>query len=589
MITIGSVVAGYRIERVLGAGGMGTVYLARNPELPRRDALKVLSAELSHDPAFRARFIREADVAANLHHPNIVSIYSRGETDEGQLWIAMQFVDGTDADDALRAGTMTPARAVHIIGEVARAVDYAHRHNVVHRDIKPANFLLSSDNIIPERVLLGDFGIARSLDDFGLTVTGSIIATMAYAAPEVLAGLAFDRRADLYSLGCSLFRLLTGNTPFAAAAANGPAAVMMAHLHHPPPRVTDRVPGLPAALDAVIAIALAKNPAERFQSAGQFASAAAAALQDRPAPGALARALPPAEVNAYPGPAVSNWWQPPAGARTMHAASALPTQVRFPTGPRPYPPRAPARPRLRRRWFFGPLAAAVVLVTATGTALILTREQRHQTAAVPTMTTARTTTSAAPPPTPVVRMSALRDLLAPVDQINQVMAWVNPQIFSISTPWDLSDELVEQECVGAYEVGQQKVYDKYGYAGYELQQLVDNEVPPDMLVQSVIGFPRADQAQAAVSDQVHQWDQCANRAVTFHHHDVTTPMTFGATTTDPNGIHIISHQVGSPSQESCTHALTARNNVVVDVSACSTKPGNQAVEIADQIAARIHS
>src|SRR6201985_1642933 len=107
MIAIGSIVSGYRVERVLGAGGMGTVYLAQNPELPRRDALKVLSAQLSHDPAFRARFVREADVAARLQHPNIVSIYSRGETDERQLWIAMQFVDGTDADAALRAGTMT--------------------------------------------------------------------------------------------------------------------------------------------------------------------------------------------------------------------------------------------------------------------------------------------------------------------------------------------------------------------------------------------------------------------------------------------------------------------------------------------------
>ena len=179
-------------------------------------------------------------MAAALDHPNIVSIHQRGRTD-GQLWIAMQFVDGTDANAALRAGTMTPARAVHIIGEVAKALDYAHQRGVVHRDIKPANFLLSGPIGRDERVLLGDFGIARALDDAGLTVTGSVTATVAYAAPEVLAGQPFDGRADLYSLACTLFRLLTGQAPFPTA--NGPAAVVAAHLHAPPPRVSDAVPG----------------------------------------------------------------------------------------------------------------------------------------------------------------------------------------------------------------------------------------------------------------------------------------------------------------------------------------------------------
>ena len=166
---------------------------------------------------FRARFVREANVASKLDHPNIVSIYNRGETEDGQLWIAMQFVEGTDADAALRAGTMTPVRAVHVVTEVAKALDHAHHRNVVHRDIKPANFLLSGPSGPTERVLLADFGIARALDDIGLTVTGAVMATVAYAAPEVLAGQPFDRRADIYSLGCSMFRMLTGQTPFASS------------------------------------------------------------------------------------------------------------------------------------------------------------------------------------------------------------------------------------------------------------------------------------------------------------------------------------------------------------------------------------
>ena len=228
-----------------------------------------------------------------------MSIYRRGEF-EGQLWIAMQFVDGCgDADAALRAGTMTPARAVHIIREVGKALDYAHQRGVVHRDVKPANFLLSGPAGPDERVLLGDFGIARALADVGLTVTGSVTATVAYAAPEALAGQPFDGRADLYSLGFTLFRLLTGRTPFATT--NGAAAVMAAHLHAPPPRVTDVVPGLSTQMDQVIAVGMAKDPAQRFSSARGLAEATAAALNDRTVQlTAPWKSIPRGQANSFP-------------------------------------------------------------------------------------------------------------------------------------------------------------------------------------------------------------------------------------------------------------------------------------------------
>src|SRR5690242_768755 len=201
VLSVGTVVAGYTVEGVLGAGGMGTVYRARNPSLPRSDALKVLSAELSQDPQFRARFTREAELAATLDHPNIVTVYNRGETEQQQLWIAMQYVAGTDADAEIREGRMTPARAVHITTEVAKALDYAHRRQLLHRDVKPANFLLTADD--EERVFLADFGIARALDEaVGLTQTGMVMASVAYAAPASLGGLPVDHRADIYSLGC---------------------------------------------------------------------------------------------------------------------------------------------------------------------------------------------------------------------------------------------------------------------------------------------------------------------------------------------------------------------------------------------------
>jgi len=333
VLSVGSVIAGYRIEEVLGAGGMGTVYRARHPSLPRSDALKVLSEQLSQDPQFRARFAREAELAATLDHPNVVTVYNRGETD-GQLWIAMQYVAGSDADKEITQGRMTPARAVYIVGEVAKALDYAHRRHLLHRDVKPANFLLSHDD---ERVLLADFGIARALDEtVGLTQTGMVMASVAYAAPEGLAGENIDHRADVYSLGCSLYRMLTGTSPFARS--GGMAAVAAAHLTEAPPRPTTKVPGLPVAFDAVIAKAMAKNPNDRYRSAGELAAAAAHALNDTTG-----------AVNAM--------------SRPVSVTAPWPSS---PTPPQPvYPPPITVQPIAPpRRWLPVAIVAAVALVAA---------------------------------------------------------------------------------------------------------------------------------------------------------------------------------------------------------------------------------
>lgn len=273
----GASVSGYRIERVIGSGRMGTIYLAQSPDLPRHDALKVLNGDLVDDPGFRARFLREADVGAQLSHPNIVAVYRRGSTEDGGLWIAMQYVDGVDADTALRSGMMTPVRAVHIVVEIAKALDYAHSKGIVHRDVKPANFLLSGSVGRDERVLLGDFGIAHAGGSDHTDTDGPVMATVAYAAPEVLNRHPVDGRTDIYSLGCSLFRMLTGVMPFPS---NGDAeAVIRSHLHAPPPRVTAVAPGLSSGFDAVIAKVMAKDPADRFQTGQEFASAAVAALR----------------------------------------------------------------------------------------------------------------------------------------------------------------------------------------------------------------------------------------------------------------------------------------------------------------------
>ncbi len=260
---------------MLGAGGMGTVYLAQQPRLGRRVALKVLTETFGLDPKTRSAFDREAAVAARLDHPNIVPVYDRSPAGDPSLWLTMRYIDGGDVATLLdvNPGGLAPARAIRILADAARALDYAHAQGVLHRDVKPANLLIDNDQRHGERAVLTDFGIARTLDD---TVTMSGIAvSFAYAAPERFTSADSDHRADIYSLGCTLFQLLTGQPPFPR---KDQAAVVGAHLTAPPPAPRDVRPELPAELDAVIATALAKAPQERYSSCLALAEAATQAL-----------------------------------------------------------------------------------------------------------------------------------------------------------------------------------------------------------------------------------------------------------------------------------------------------------------------
>ncbi|MGK8507092.1 serine/threonine-protein kinase [Nocardia asiatica] len=274
-VTEGMDFAGYRIERRIGIGGMGTVFLAQHPRLPRKDALKILSDGHTGDPVFRARFLREASIAARVRHPNLVAVRDRGQHG-GRLWIAMQYVDGVDLAQLIRRGSdaLPLDRAVRIIAEVAKGLDALHRKGLLHRDVKPANILVAEQDGRPDRVLVTDFGIARPADEPTTSPGGGLSATLAYAAPEQISGGQVDHRADIYALGCVLYELLTGSVPFSR---DTPPAVMYAHLHDPPPTLENR--GLPSGFDDVIATALAKDPADRFASCGALAAAAEAAAQ----------------------------------------------------------------------------------------------------------------------------------------------------------------------------------------------------------------------------------------------------------------------------------------------------------------------
>ncbi len=281
----GDVVAGYRIEALAGHGGMGVVYRAREPELGRSVALKLIAPERARDPGFRELFVRESLAAASLEHPNVIPIYRAGD-DDGRLFIAMRYVEGsTLRDEIARARRLPPGRATRLVAQVAAALDAAHARGLVHRDVKPANVLLAAVGD-EEHVYLSDFGVSLATtgdgdggdgDGTGDLAPGRFAGTLSYLAPEQIRGEPVDARTDVYALGCVLFESLTGTVPFSG---DDRGAVLAAHLTMPPPRVSELVHDVPPGFDEVVATALAKRPDDRYPSAGALARAALALRYD---------------------------------------------------------------------------------------------------------------------------------------------------------------------------------------------------------------------------------------------------------------------------------------------------------------------
>jgi hypothetical protein len=340
----GDVFAGHRVTGVAGTGGMGVVYRAIQLDLDRTVALKLIASHLAEDPAFRERFVRESRLAASIDHPNVIPIYYTGEH-EGALYIAMRYVDGSDLRTLVRAGgRLQPPRAVPIVAQVASALDAAHARGIVHRDVKPANVLLGSG----DHAYLTDFGLTKLIASHsGATQTGGgWVGTLGFAAPEQIRGERVDARADVYALGCLLFHTLSGTAPYAR---DSDEATLWAHLNDPPPDLRERAPDVPEALQAVVARALAKDPDERFQSAGDLGRAGLAAI-GRPEP-------PRAERRVATGAAA------PQEAET---AASPDLALTVPAG-EPDPPRRGAR---RPAWAWA-LAALPVVALAVVAALAL--------------------------------------------------------------------------------------------------------------------------------------------------------------------------------------------------------------------------
>jgi hypothetical protein len=316
----GARVAGYRLERPLGRGGMAVVYLARDERLDRLVALKVLAPALAADEGFRTRFIRESRAAAAVDHPHIIPVFEAGEAG-GVLYIAMRYVPGGDVGTIVRReGPLSPGRAAAVIGQVGSALDAAHAAGLVHRDVKPANMLVDGGSGRSDHVYLSDFGLSKKTlaASAGLTGTGQFLGTLDYVAPEQIQGRAADGRTDQYGLACAAFELLTGAPPFPREEAT---AAIYAHLADPPPPVTSRRADLPPGLDQVFARALAKEPADRYSSCQDFADALQQALGTAPPRSGLAATGEPGPDHPLTQAAPVGDWRVPAGAAAAGTAT----------------------------------------------------------------------------------------------------------------------------------------------------------------------------------------------------------------------------------------------------------------------------
>lgn len=386
-LTSGAQFAGFRVIKSLGSGGMGEVYLVEHPRLPRREALKVLSADITANEEFRQRFLREAELAAALWHPNLVTLHDRGEA-EGRLWISMDYVDGSDAAELVRTRYPTGMpvdQVVAIVTAVASALDSLHANGMLHRDVKPANILCAETVGGIQRIALADFGIARQISDaVGITATNMTIGTVSYAAPEQLMGNSIDGRADQYALAASAFHLLTGNAPFTDS---NPAVVIGQHLNSPPPRLGDIRPEL-SRLDTTFAKALAKDPAQRFESCREFVDAFVGALDSTVAQRGNTRAA--------------------QGSVPTLLAPLPPADVRHPARPLSDPPTAsgqpPKNPLSPTTLVLALLGLGLIAAVFVGSQLAKPQQPSASSEAAPS-STATTTVNMAPAPPVTTTMS----------------------------------------------------------------------------------------------------------------------------------------------------------------------------------------
>lgn len=569
----GQVFAGYTIVRQLGSGGMGEVYLAEHPRLPRRDALKLLPEAFTADAGYRARFHREADLASTLWHPHIVGVHDRGETD-GQLWIAMDFVDGVDGAHLLAErypNGMPVDLVVRVVMAVASALDHAHKKGLLHRDVKPANIMLThlDDEDGEQRILLADFGIARDIGEVsGITTTNMTVGTVAYAAPEQLMGEDLDGRSDQYALTATAYHLLTGATLFPHSL---PAVVISRHLNTAPPKLSEIRPEL-ADLDPVLGAALSKHPADRYARCQDFARALA-----EPVGASIPAAIAPTKP-AVPVAPKSELTKPAPVKREPSAAAAAPSA--------PPPPG--------RRWI-APVAIAgsIVLTAAIGLAIWQPWKQDDSSNPAATSTQASAspisspTPPAVPPPRPTFAAASIDSVLLSSQEVNDELGTYTtsatqqtPMMKLEDSSYGMSDNsalVTPQACVGLIFGAEHRVYAGTGFEEMRDQTfrpetyVVDRTISPPYVVQQTVAvYPTAQRAQQVLTSSQKQWESCAKSIVT---EDVPpeNSRAFELGTVQRNG-DLLAVKMAANSYvgaSACQHVLGVRDNVVIGTRSCN--------------------
>lgn len=403
---IGTTVAGYRLEKLLGRGGMSVVYLAEHIRLGRKVALKLLSPALSEDESFRERFERESRRAAEIDHPNIVPIYDAGDA-EGQFFIAMRYVQGADLKTLLKGdGPLSIGRTLFLLEQAASALDAAHERDLVHRDVKPANILIEEPS---DRVFLTDFGVVKHTASHGLTRTGFFIGTVDYAAPEQIEGLPVDARTDVYALGCVLYECLAGRAPFDR---ESEVAVMHAHLTERPPGLRSARPDLPRELDRVVAGAMAKAMEDRPATCEDLIDAAHAAALGRTTTGRQAVPVAATEATEEEPEAVEPEAGAPVEPKQAEPVAAAPVAVAAEAGPPAGPPQSAGDGPSGRTKIPGWLLAAIIAVGAAAVSGIAVYFATGSDS-TPQGTTDTPTLPTSPTDTVVTADTGLQDLVEP--------------------------------------------------------------------------------------------------------------------------------------------------------------------------------
>ena len=583
----------YRLIELLGRGGMGEVWRAHDTDTDRIVAIKVLPPHFSDNEEFQKRFRREAHAAAGLNSPHVVPIHNYGEID-GRLYVDMRLIEGRDLQAVLAEGPLEPKRAVRIIEGVALALHAAHQIGLVHRDVKPSNILLDGNDF----AYLIDFGIARAIGESRMTQTGNTIGTFQYIAPERLGtGAVEDARVDIYSLACVLYECLAGDPPFDG---DTMAGLVGKHLSNSPPRPSITQPGVPPAVDEVIATGMAKDPDQRYATTVELANAAHDAITTPLAlpgePTLLAAATRPASApaarqqSAEPTQPATQQSPPDDGAGSPH--HLLETQ--------PAPETVPATPkpwwsRQRRQVKLGLIAATVVILAASAsiTGYLLRQPSTiSQPSTTSTTTAPTTTTSTTAPP---VAEAALEGLLLSPDQINTAMGATGMTVTETPTAMDES-RAADEACRPLVGPLIAQAYAGSGWSASREQVLSVHE-PGQRWThtrgdQGVVLFASAHDADAFFTASARQWTACANRQFNETGAQLTV-WTVGPVSNTNGTLSATATYGGSNTSvplTTCPRALTVANNVVIDVSACFSNHSVQsdaAVNIAHQIAAKV--